>query len=132
MPPELQASHGIMAGTQPERGGRFADGRPFIRVRSITTAMINNLMRFTGEGNVAQIKSLVAAGVAVESQDVLGWKPIHVAAEKGQPKSVRALAKLGADVNAPDTQGTLPVYWAAKMGHVETVKVLVKLGADTE
>jgi ankyrin repeat protein len=132
VPPALQASHAIMAGTQPERGGRFADGRPFIRLRSITTAMINELMRASGEGNVAQIKSLVAVGVDVEAHDDLGWRPIHIAAERGQPKSVRALAKLGADVNAPDKQGSLPLYWAAIMGHTETVKVLVEVGADTE
>ena len=71
-------------------------------------------------GNVAQIKSLVAGGVDVETQDDLGWRPIHMAAERGQPKSVRALTKLGADVTAH--------YWAATLGHVETVKVLVEVG----
>ena len=115
-----------------EQGRRFADGRPFIRVRSITTGVFNELMKASALGNVAQIKSLVAGGVDVETQDDLGWRPIHMAAERGQPKSVYALAKLGADLNAPDSKGTLPLYWAAIMGHVETVKVLVEVGADTE
>jgi ankyrin repeat protein len=59
--------------------------------------MINELMKASALGNVAQIKSLVAGGVDVETQDELGWRPIHMAAERGQPKSVRVLAKLGAE-----------------------------------
>ena len=99
-----------------EQGRRFADGRPSIRVRSITTAMFNELMKASTLGNVAQIKSLVAGGVDVETQDDLGWRPIHMAAERGQPKSVRALAKLLTDVNAPHIKGTLPVYRGSDTG----------------
>ena len=66
-------------------------------MRSITTGVFNELMKASTLGNVAQIKSLVAGGVDVETQDDLGWRPIHMAAERGQPKSVRALARLGAD-----------------------------------
>ena len=66
-------------------------------MRSITTGVFNELMKASTLGNVAQIKSLVAGGVDVETQDDLGWRPIHMAAERGQPKSVRALAKLGDD-----------------------------------
>jgi ankyrin repeat protein len=111
-----------------EQGRRFADGRSFIRVRSITTGMTNELMKASALGNVAQIKSLVAGGVDVETQDDLGWRPIHMAAERAAEKRA-GVGYLGADVNAPDSKGTLPVYWAA---HVETVKVLVEAGADTE
>ena len=42
-----------------EQGGRFADGLPFIRVRSITTRMMNELMKASALGNVAQIKRLL-------------------------------------------------------------------------
>ena len=42
-----------------EQGRRFADGRPFIRERSITTAMFNELMKASALGNVAQIKRLL-------------------------------------------------------------------------
>jgi ankyrin repeat protein len=65
-------------------------------VRSITTGMINELMKASTLGNVAPIKSLVAGGVDVETQDELGWRPTHMAAEREQLKSVRALARLGA------------------------------------
>ena len=54
-------------------------------------------MKASTLGNVAQIKSLVAGGVDVETHDALGWRPIHMAAERRQPKSVRAMEKLGAD-----------------------------------
>jgi ankyrin repeat protein len=98
-------------------------------VRSITPGVFNELMKASTLGNVAQIKSLVAEGVDVETEDDLERRPIHMAAERGQPKSVRALARLGADVNL-HSKGTLPAYWAATMRHVETVKVLVEVGAE--
>jgi ankyrin repeat protein len=45
--------------------------------------VFNELMKASALGNVAQIKSLVAGGVDVETQDELGWWPIHMAAERG-------------------------------------------------
>ena len=95
--PSLQSSGPNTRAQVSEQGERFADRRPFIRVRSITTGMFNELMMASALGNVAQIKSLVAGGVDVETQEELEWRPIHTAAERGQPKSVRALAKLGDD-----------------------------------
>jgi ankyrin repeat protein len=56
---------------------------------SITTGMTNELMKAFLLGNAAQIKSLVAGGVDVETQDDLERRPIHMAAERRQPKSVR-------------------------------------------
>jgi hypothetical protein len=93
VPPEVGAKH---ASSGLRTGGEcFVDGRACIRVRSISTGVFNELMKASALGNVAQIKSLVAGGVDVDTQDELGWRPIHMAAERGQPKSVRALARLG-------------------------------------
>ena len=61
-------------------------------MRSITTGVFNELMKASALGNVAQIKSLVAGGVDVETRDDLERRLIHMTAERGQPKSVRALA----------------------------------------
>jgi hypothetical protein len=101
---------------------RFADGRSFIRMRSITTGMTNELMKASALGNVAQIKSLVAGGVDVETQDDLGWRPFHMAAERGKPKSVRALATWVLTERPRQQRHAAGVYWAATMGHVETVQ----------
>ena len=128
--PSLQSSGPNTRAQVSEQGRHFADRRPFIRVRSITTGMTNELMKASALGNVAQIKSLVAGGVDVETQDDLGWWYIHMAAERGQPKSVRWRGWVV--TNGADSKGTLPVYWAATLGHVDTVKVLVEAGADTE
>ena len=75
-----------------EQGRRFADGRPFIRVRSTTTGMINELMKASALAGQRRTNQEVAEGVDVETQGDLGWRPIHMTAERGQPKSVRALA----------------------------------------
>jgi hypothetical protein len=94
--PAMVSDRGAKHARSPNRGGAsLTDGRSSIRVRSITTGTINELMKASTLGNVAQIESLVAGGVDVETQDDLGWRPIHMAAERGQPKSVRALARLG-------------------------------------
>ena len=83
VPPEVGAKH---ASSGLRTGGEcFVDGRACIRVRSITTGVFNELMKASALGNVAQIKSLVAGGVDVETQDNLGWCSIHMAAERGQP-----------------------------------------------
>jgi hypothetical protein len=58
-----------------EQGRRFADGRPCIRVRSITTGMINELMKASALGNVAPIESLVAGGVDVRHRTIWNGGP---------------------------------------------------------
>ena len=58
-------------------------------MRSITTGVFNELMKASTLGHVAQIKSLVAGGVDVETQDGLGWRPIHMAAETDERACVR-------------------------------------------
>ena len=75
-----------------EQGRRFADGRPFIRVRSITTGVFNELMKASALAGQRRTNQEVAGGVDVETQGDLEWRPIHMTTERGQPKSVRALA----------------------------------------
>jgi hypothetical protein len=65
VPPELRAKH---ASSGLRTGERFAARRPFIRVRSITTGMMNELMMASALGNVAQIKSLVAGAWVLEAR----------------------------------------------------------------
>ena len=80
-----------------EQERRFADGRPFIRVRSITTGMFNELMKAFFYWATSHKSRAWLLEADVETQEDLGWRPFHTAAERGQPKSVRALAKLGDD-----------------------------------
>jgi hypothetical protein len=90
--------------------------------------MINELMKASTLGNVVQIKSLVAGGVDVETRD---WRPIHMAAERGQPKGVRALAKLGADVNHT-AKARCRCIGQRQWGMCRQSNVLVEAAADTE
>jgi ankyrin repeat protein len=136
MPPELKQTHAWIGGDtswqRSQAGGNFADGRPFKRVRAIAKAMFDQLMRASAEGNVGLIRELVAGGIRLEAEDGLGWRPIHIAAERGQLESVRTLAQLGAALNPPDQQGIVPLVWAAKQGHVKTVKLFLELGVDID
>ena len=80
-----------------EQGERFADRRSFIRVRSTTTGVFNELMKAFFYWATSHKSRAWLLEADVETQEDLGWRPFHTAAERGQPKSVRALAKLGAD-----------------------------------
>jgi ankyrin repeat protein len=136
MPPELQLTHAFMTGGTTaqcaQEGGNFGDGRPFRRVRAITSAALNELMKASAEGNVAMIRRLVAGGVDPNGKDYAGWRPLHLAADRGQSSSVYVLAQLGAHLHATEPSGIVPVYFAAKGRHVKTIKVFQQLGVDID
>jgi hypothetical protein len=76
--------------------------------------------------------------------DMLGWKPIHVAAFHGHLKCVLLLAARefshfvsattgfheDAGINPKDFNGFTPMAWAAANGHAEIVAALRRLGSD--
>jgi ankyrin repeat protein len=79
--------------------------------------------------DVAEVRSLVAAGVDVEAMDDFGTS-MHRAAGEGHVDVLKVLAELGANVNSPGLLGVRPLHCAAAEGRVEAVRVLVELGAD--
>ena len=66
-------------------------------MRSTTTGVFNELMKAFFYWATSHKSRAWLLEADVETQEDLGWRPFHTAAERGQPKSVRALAKLGAD-----------------------------------
>jgi hypothetical protein len=124
-PPKLQAKHA--SSDLRTGGGRFADGRPFIRVRSITTGMINELMKASTLATSHKSRAWLLEVLMSRHRTTWNGGPSTWRQREGIRRACVALAKVGADVN-PHSKGTLPVYWAATMGHVETAKVLVEVG----
>ena len=102
------------------------------------------------DGDVEELKKLVARGVDVNAQDdelvterrdVLsntrlgpqiptGMTALHLAAMKGQTEALRTLVQqLGADLTAKAMGGVTPLHVAVTNTRLEAIKVLVELGA---
>lgn len=82
------------------------------------------------QGDAAEIKRLLDAGVPVDGTNQYGATALTYAASKGHIEVVELLVKQGADVNAADTfYSSTPAGWAAYDGHVETVRFLYENGA---
>lgn len=82
-------------------------------------------------GDVAAIRSLLAAGADVDQRLDGGRTPLEVAAASGQEATVRALLAVGADPSFESDAGVSPLEAAAAKGHVETAAILVNHGGST-
>lgn len=72
------------------------------------------------------IRTLVAKGLSVNSQDGEGQTALHFAAEKGNVEAITLLIELKADRNIEDKKGRKPIHFA-KDG--ETIKALLGINA---
>jgi ankyrin repeat protein len=71
----------------------------------------------------------LADGADVNTKNVLGYTPLHFAAEQGHNEIVELLIANGADVNARNQWGRTPLHQAAN-GHNEIAELLITKGAD--
>ena len=65
----------------------------------------------------------------VEAQDIVGSRPLHVAACYGHIPIIRLLIQHGADINARDNYQSVPLVVAS---NAEVVELLVSLGASID
>jgi ankyrin repeat protein len=84
------------------------------------------------DGNVEDVKRLLAAGYQPNVFDELGKTPLHYAAARGHVDLMRLLLASGADVNAHDERviGNTPLSDVSDTCSFEVAKVLVDAGAD--
>ena len=61
---------------------------------------------------------------------ILGWTPLHEAANHGHYNVAVMLVKAGANVNAQAMDDVTPLHDAAIVGQLKMVKMLVEKGAD--
>ena len=106
------------------------------------------------EGNLDDLRALIAAGTDLEARDGWGRTALHVAAYRSHEAAISILAEAGADMNALDRQaydivtiaavandlqieprvpydGTALIA-AAHLGHHEVVEVLMASGAPVD
>ena len=84
------------------------------------------------DGNVEDVKRLLAAGYQPNVFDDLGQTPLHYAAEGGHLEVMNVLLAAGADVNANDERviGNTPLSEVAGKCSFDVAKILVEAGAD--
>lgn len=80
-------------------------------------------------GDVEKVRSLLAAGAAVDPRDKNGSTPLLLAVFYGEDEIVNQLLKHRADVNALDDTDT-PIRYAAAAGHDLIAKYLLDAKAD--
>ena len=69
-----------------------------------------------GEGNIPEIRRLLAAGMDIEGRTGDGSTPLHYAGYYAQPESVSELLALGANINAQSKNGTTPYMMLSGAG----------------
>lgn len=81
------------------------------------------------EKEINKVKSLITAGVNVNTKNMYGETPMHFSVLYGTPEIVRYLADRDADVNIGDKDGHTPLYEAAKHDKLEMIDILIEKGA---
>jgi len=83
-------------------------------------------------GNVEEIKQIVAEGCDINRFDDIGYTPLHYAIKVENLEVAQLLINMGADVNAHDSDraGNTPLAEVAKNCSFEVARFLIENGAD--
>lgn len=90
----------------------------------------NKFFMAVKDGDIKEVKRLIALGADISMKDKEGWTLLHWAAGKGQKEIAEYLIIKGADVNSGDKDGQTPLYRAVCKGHKEVAELLISKGTD--
>ncbi|WP_067272842.1 ankyrin repeat domain-containing protein [Mitsuaria sp. 7] len=92
------------------------------------------LHRAAHEGDITEMKRLIAQGYDVNLFDDLGNTPLHEAVRADRYRVAEWLLDHGASVNANEAEriGETPLCFAVQRGYPEMVALLLKRGADPD
>lgn len=80
-------------------------------------------------GSIECVKILIEKGATINSKDIMGCSPLHVALEKpGNSICIKILLDNGINIHTVELYGLSPIHIA--VGHPEYIDILVKHGAD--
>jgi len=88
------------------------------------------LHRAVYDGNVDEVRRLLAAGADPAAENVFGATPMMLAAQRGDAALIRLLLDAGVDADSPNAEGQTALMVVARTGSVEAAKLLLKHGAD--
>ena len=89
-------------------------------------------MRASMYGRVADVRSLVASGAAVNLQGNNGETALHIAARRVKVDAISALLESGAAIDAQDDNGWTSLVHAAIHGEVNCIAALLQRGAGVD
>lgn len=89
-----------------------------------------SLMRGVRDGNLAQVRLLLAGGADANIVDESGWTPLMHAADSGFAGIVEELLSSGARANAKSPRGSRALTLAVLRRHIPIARALVAAGAD--
>lgn len=84
------------------------------------------------QGNLADVRKLVAKDVYIDAKDEYGWTPLLHSAWERHIDVVRFLVEQGAALEAAGSEGWTPLIRSAVRGHLNVVRFLVEQGAALE
>jgi glutaminase len=76
------------------------------------------------QGDLSEVRALIASGVEPGTADYDGRTALHLAAAEGQPEIVRYLLAAGADPRPVDRWGSTPLSDAENNGHAEVADLI--------
>lgn len=83
-------------------------------------------------GDVGELKRVVAAGADVNVTDADNVTPLTWACDAGHGEIVKLLLDKGANPSAKDNLGATPLMWAAKQGDPKIAEMLLAKGAEID
>lgn len=83
-------------------------------------------------GDLEQVRSLIEAGIDIDSRDRHGQTALMVASARGHAEIVRLLLERGAALNSTAKYRLSALMLAVINGHTVIVRMLVEAGADQE
>ena len=95
--------------------------------RKKNQAQIEGVVALTwaaSQGDLTEVRALVAAGVEPGTADYDGRTALHLAAAEGQPDVVRYLLAVGTDPQPVDRWGGTPLSDAEGNGHAEVIELI--------
>jgi len=111
--------------------GRSAKRDPRRKKNQTQTEAVVALTWAASQGDLNEVRALIASGVEPGTADYDGRTPLHLAAAEGQLEVVRYLLASGASRQPTDRWGGTPLSDAEGNGHTEVAALLRHSGEDT-
>jgi glutaminase len=104
--------------------GRSAKRDPRRKKNQAQIEAVVALTWAASQGDLDEVRALIAAGVGPGTADYDGRTPLHLAAAEGQLEVVRYLLAAGADPKPVDRWGGTPLSDAEAGGHAEVAELI--------
>ena len=118
-----------------EGGGAFASFAKSFRaftfhITSKPDPFVSALCRAVANGDIKQVKGLVAQGASVSGRDEHGNTPMYYAIDTDNEETFRLLLAAGASAKGSSWISVPPLFQAAASGKLRIAKALLENGAD--